>query len=61
MTMARQMYPSNPPYFMRHFEEAKSHLYGYLLVDLKPQTLAPDEPSKDVRLPGSERNEGKRG
>ena len=38
MTLARQMYPSKTPYFMRHFESASSKPYGYLLVDLTPTT-----------------------
>lgn len=38
MTLGRQMYPSNSQYFLRHFEDAVSKPYGYLLVDLKTTT-----------------------
>lgn len=38
MTLARQMYPDNPQHLLRHFKEATSKPYGYLLVDLKPTT-----------------------
>lgn len=38
MTLARQMYPVNPQHLLRHFKEATSKSYGYLLVDLKPTT-----------------------
>lgn len=38
MTLGRQMYPSNSQYFARHFEDAVSKPYGYLLVDLKATT-----------------------
>jgi len=39
MTLARQMYPDNYQYFMRHFSEATCKPFGYLLVDLKPTTM----------------------
>jgi len=38
MTLARQMYPENPQYLMRHFKDAVNKPYGYLLTDLKPAT-----------------------
>ena len=38
MTLARQMYPENTHYFMKHFEEATQKPYGYLLIDLKQST-----------------------
>ena len=38
MTLGRQMYPENSHYFIRHFEAATSRPYGYLAVDLKPNT-----------------------
>lgn len=38
MTLARQMYPNNPQHLLRHFKEASSKPYEYLLVDLKPTT-----------------------
>ncbi|KAK3084610.1 hypothetical protein FSP39_016240 [Pinctada imbricata] len=38
MTLARQMYPGNPQHLMRHFKDATSRPYGYLVIDLKPFT-----------------------
>lgn len=38
MTLFRQMYPENSQHLLRHFKEATSKPYGYLLVDLKPTT-----------------------
>ncbi|KAK3106557.1 hypothetical protein FSP39_022526 [Pinctada imbricata] len=38
MTLARQMYPGNPQHLMRHFKNATSKPYGYLIIDLKPFT-----------------------
>ena len=38
MTLARQMYPTNPQRLMRHFETSTAMPYGYLVVDLKPFT-----------------------
>lgn len=38
MTLSRQVYPENSQYLLRHFKEASSKPYGYLLVDLKPTT-----------------------
>lgn len=38
MILARQIYPDNPKELLRHFEEAVSRPYGYLLVDLKATT-----------------------
>ncbi len=38
MTLGRQMYPSNSQYFVRHFEDAVSKPYGYLLLDLRTST-----------------------
>lgn len=38
MTVSRQMYPENSQHLLRHFKEAISKPYGYLLVDLKPTT-----------------------
>ncbi len=38
MTLARQMYPVTPNYFMRHFNEATERPFGHLLVDLKANT-----------------------
>ena len=51
------MYPRHVNYFMHHFEQATQVPYGYLLVDLKPQTAAPwrlrpnafkDQPQNDT-------------
>lgn len=40
MTLTGQMYPENPQHLLRHFKEATSKIYGYLLtfIDLKPTT-----------------------
>lgn len=38
LTLSRQMYPENPQHLLRHFKEATSKPYGYLLIDLKPTT-----------------------
>ena len=37
-TLARQMYPNKSRELLRHYDEAISRPYGYLLVDLKPTT-----------------------
>ena len=37
--LGRQMYPNNFQYFMKKFQEATKRPYGYLLVDLKQETL----------------------
>ena len=57
MTLARQMYPDKVQHLLRHFKEAISKPYGYLLIDLKTNTpehlrlrmdvLAPIIPSKE--------------
>ena len=36
MTLARQMYPTNPQHLMRHFKTSTAMPCGYLVVDLKP-------------------------
>lgn len=38
LTLSRQMYPENPQHLLRHFKEATSKPYGYLLIDLKLTT-----------------------
>ncbi len=38
MTLARQMYPTNPQVLLRQFDEAVNKPYGYLVVDLKART-----------------------
>ena len=42
VTLARQMYPGKTETFMKQFEQATQHPYGYLLVDLKPRTPTQD-------------------
>ena len=44
MTLARQMYPGNSQHFMDHYKAATDKPYGYLVIDLKPNT------SDDQRL-----------
>ena len=39
--LASQMFPGNVKYFMECFDDATAKKYGFLLVDLKPQT--PDD------------------
>ena len=50
MTLARQMYPHNSDVFARVFHEAISNPHGYLLVDLKLNTL-PNAPRKETGSP----------
>ena len=38
LTLAKQVYPGGTQTFMRKYEEAVHRPYGYLLVDLKPNT-----------------------
>ena len=40
--LARRIYPSTSSLFMKRFEQATSHPYGYLMIDLKSDT-----PEKD--------------
>lgn len=37
-TLARQMFPSNAKYLTQSFRDATSRAYGYLFIDLKPDT-----------------------
>lgn len=37
-TLARQMYPGSGKFLIEAFKDATSKAYGYLLIDLKPQT-----------------------
>jgi hypothetical protein len=37
-SLARQMYPLQPKFLVTAFEDATSRPFGYLVVDLKPQT-----------------------
>lgn len=37
-SLARQMYPKHPKFLVAAFEDATSRPFGYLVVDLKPQT-----------------------
>ncbi|XP_069122470.1 uncharacterized protein [Argopecten irradians] len=48
MTLARQMYPGNHEYLMRHFSEATDKPYGYLLIDLKPSTPESSRMRNDI-------------
>ena len=38
MVLARQMYPGNSQQFLKTYKQATEEPYGYLLVDLKPDT-----------------------
>ena len=38
MTLARQLYPENQRYFIEAYNDACNIPYGYLLVDLAPDT-----------------------
>ena len=38
-TLAKQMYPGNTKFMVEAYRDATSTPYGYLLVDLKPQTV----------------------
>lgn len=60
MTLARQMYPHNSNYMIEAFNDAVKRPYGYLLVDLKPNTderirirtnIFPDEAPLTVYVP----------
>jgi hypothetical protein len=37
-TLARQMYPKKSKFVLEAFEDATKQPYGYLFVDLKPET-----------------------
>jgi hypothetical protein len=37
-TLARQMYPGRSKFVLEAFEDATKRPYGYLLIDLKPDT-----------------------
>lgn len=57
MTLARQMYPSQPQELIRQFEEAVSQKFGYLLVDLKPTTPTGMRMRTDVfSIKGADKN-----
>jgi hypothetical protein len=36
--LARQMFPSNPKYLTQSFRDATGKAYGYIFIDLKPDT-----------------------
>lgn len=38
LTLSRQLRPKNPQDLLRHFKEATSKTYGYLLINLMPTT-----------------------
>ena len=59
-TLARQMYPHNPRYMIEAYNDAVSRHYGYLLIDLKPNSpdelrlrtnIVPDESPQIVYIP----------
>ena len=47
-TLARRIYPSTSAMFMKRFEDATSRPYGYLVVDLKPNTTEQDRLKTDI-------------
>jgi hypothetical protein len=59
-TLARQMYPSKSKFVLEAFEDATKQPYGYLFVDLKPETderyrirtsIFPDDDRQYVYVP----------
>ena len=59
-TLARQMYPGRSKFVLEAFEDATKKPYGYLLVDLKPETdekyrirtnVFPDDDRQNVYVP----------
>lgn len=60
MTLARQMYPKKSKFMIEAYNDAVKRTYGYLLVDLKPNTddslrlrtnIFPDEAPQIVYVP----------
>ena len=58
--LAKQMYPGNIKYMQQSYNDATSEPYGYLLIDLKPETsdeirlrtkIFPDETTTSVYIP----------
>jgi hypothetical protein len=58
--LARQMYPGKSQFVVEAFEDATKEPYGYLLIDLRPDTddryrirtkIFPDDPRQYVYLP----------
>ena len=58
--LAKQMYPGNIKFMQQSYDDATSKPYGYLLVDLKPETpdeirlrtkIFPDETTTSVYIP----------
>ena len=49
--LAKQMYPGNVKYLKSSYEDATNKHYGYLLVDLKPETSDPLRLRTDI-FPG---------
>ena len=47
-TLARRIYPSTSAMFMKRFEDYTSRPYGYLVVDLKPNTIEQDRLKTDI-------------
>ena len=54
LTLAKQMYPSKPAWFIKEYEEAVRRPYGYLFVDLRP-TIPERCRLRTNVLPGEER------
>jgi hypothetical protein len=52
-TLALQLYPKDYRYFLEAYDDATKHEYGYLVVDLKPDT--PDQYRLRSRLTHEER------
>ena len=46
--LARRIYPSTSAIFMKRFEQATSHPYGYLVIDLKSGTLEKDRQHTEI-------------
>ena len=47
-TLARRIYPSTSAIFMKRFEQATSRPYGYLIIDLKSDTMEQDRLHTDI-------------
>ena len=46
--LARRIYPSTSTLFMKRFEQATSHTYGYLMIDLKSDTPEKDRLHSEI-------------
>ena len=54
LTLAKQMYPKQTDWFLKQYEEAVRRPFGYLFIDLKPNTEDSCRLRKNV-LPGEEK------